>query len=365
MGMPPELASANQERDAAKAELDAAKRENDLKTQTAQDRVNIDAAVTPVRRQTEHQLNKATELRDRVRGRGPKARPSVFTMDKIAEALEKSAVGGGGMWPRTYGPPKPYKPNPARSKEPNIYNNREMALDEIDSMYGDQTKPITSGTDWATKGIQNRHQQQIQKNRAMGYPDNAQTLGGAWNKWVVNPHQYMAGTLADLGQNMWAGAGKNVAGNYAAGKAGWEQMHNQVAEGGLGNLNLGTLKNWWGDTWRTAANVTPFGMGGFQDPRQRQRDAAAKAQAEAAAKQQELAAQQAAAAPVEEQAPQPTQQGPNNFQDLMSALLPFLGMNNQVGGWDTYGSARPDYSGDFVNLMRVLGNMNRAGNESS
>lgn len=371
MSMPPELSAANSERDAAVAELDATKREHDLQSKTTQDRVNVDAAVTPVRQQTEFQLSKATEMRDRIKGRETRPRAQVFALDKVAAELEKVAVGGGGYWPRTYGPPKTPKPNTYDpiSWEPNIYNNREMALDDVDGMYGAQTKPITSGRDWATKGIQNRHQQQVQQNRAMGYPDNAKTLTGAWNKWVAAPHQYMAGTLADLGQNMWRGAGKNVAGNYAGSKAGWQQMKNQVIHGaaaspknlpgkimdGLGSLRLDTAGDWWGDTWRTVANVTPLGLGGYQDPRQRQRDEVEKQQQEA----QLAAAQQQAPTPPQPTATEAQPQGQNNFQDLMMAMLPFLGMNNQMGGANTYGY-QPDHSGDFINLMRVMGNMNRA-----
>lgn len=368
---PPELVEAEQARTTAEMELDSAKNEASQKDKLQRDQVTLSTAIRPVQRQTEHQLSKVTELRDRIKGDGPKPRGRVFALNKIASLLEKSAIGGaGGAWTSTnnYTASRPYKPktpDPSfeESFEPTMYNNREMALDEADSIYGDQTTPITSGYDWAQKGIQARQQQNAQRKQQMGYSPDSSNLRDAWNNYVANPWQYAAGNVADFGQNVWAGAGKNLGANHMAAKAGLREMQDQVIRGaaasprswpgkivdGLGSLRTDSIGNYIGDTSRTVANLVPFlGPGMYQDPRQREREAAAEAAA--------VKAEAAAASRVAPAVPSDT---PTNFGDLTQALLPFLGMNNQFGGYDGYGGQRPDHSGNFVELMRVLGNMQR------
>jgi len=379
---PPELMEAEQARTTAEMELNATKNEAAQKDRLSREQVALSTAIRPVQRQTEHQIEKVTELRDRIKGDTRKPRGRVFALDKIAGVLEKLAVDNpyqpsesvvASTKPPRFNPKTPAYTPPAipsySGYEPTPQNNREMALDEADSIYGDQLTPVTSGTGWAMRGIQGRQQRRNELKTSIGVSPDTPTFGDTWNRWMLDPWQYAAGQVADFGQNLWHGAGKNVGANHMAAKAGLRGMYDQAVAGaaaskspnwagklwdGIGNLQWNDLSNYTGDTLRTVANVTPFGLGMFQDPRQRERDAAA----EGALKAQEASAEAQAQAQsnIVPAVPSGT---PTNFGDLVQAILPFLGMGNQFGGYDGYGGNRPDHSGNFVELMRVLGNMQR------
>ena len=510
---PPELVEAEQARTTAEMELDSAKNEASQKDKLQRDQVALSTAIRPVQRQTEHQLSKMTELRERIKGDGPKPRGRVFALDKVAAILEKMATptppqdswttptppAPQDAWAKTPRTPNDFKAEPTKpivplpsatnysqgvpypiqrnyatpiapptrtyhstpeqqavgypaqvatgttslppavstlagrgsvwdyagQKDPTVrdiqygrartqalqeWENREQnpgvtwynpstyknlnwenlwgnhlpnMLDNItgvNEVAREAAMPIDPNAAGAAaqkarfnaltdKYIGKNHTDQTMKAMEQAYgsrskhqdyetqrhQDRLKYLAKQQEASGMNPENYTFGRLKEdvrhgvMKPLKW---GDDLVGNYFSdgveqlmgAAANIDDMRDQVRQGGQNNLDVGQFWDAAKNTVGAATRIFPATLG-FGPGTDRERAAAA-----AAAKAPPTPSKIAPAVP---------SSSPTNFEDLAQALLPFLGMNNQYGGYDGYGGQRPDHSGNFVELMRVLGNLQR------
>lgn len=162
-------------------------------------------------------------------------------------------------------------------------------------------------------------------------------------------HKVDSGLYGDLARNSVGAALRPAAALTALNPVGLGIRGTTAALGS--KAAPGVLKRVWGGGSNA---ITANWLGTNRQKAQAQVDEAnAAAQAEAQAKEE-------AAQSVSPEATPSTASQPMDFNSLMQALIPFLGMNNQYGGNNGYGQGGGDFSGQFIELMRQLGNQSRS-----